>query len=965
MNLPRCAFLLLLGVLVFLAVVEAFWLATHLPAGDRLSMEALVVSLPLLVLLACWLLVERRRLAYLHAEQRQLTETLLREQHLWNTLMDNAPDRVYFKDAQGRFLWINPTLARRFGLNDPDQVAGQTDAAFYAAEFVQRAQAEERQVMETGQPLLAVEGQVHWADGAVTWAVTTTLPFRDPQGQIIGIVGFSRDVTERKRNEEALRQAEAKYRGIFENAVEGIYQTTLDGRFLTANPMLARMYGFASSEELLAAFATPEEHFYAEPGRRAEFIRLIRERGSLSGFESLVRRRDGSLIWVSENARMLLTEDGTPVGFEGMVVEITERKRAEETLHKANDALRAIIQASPLAIFTIDLQGLIQTWNAAAERIFGWTEAEVLRLPTPLVPADKRSEYQELLERLRGGQTFAGVQALRQRKDGSLIDVSLSAAPLYDAHGEVNGITVVAADITDIKRTEQALIQERALLRGLIDSIPDLIFYKNNSGTYVGCNAAFEKYVGKRAEEIIGATTIAAFPPGRHEHYQEQDQKVLTTGQPLRQEEWIEYPDGRRALVEVVKTLFFGPDGRVLGLIGIGRDITERTRLEEQLRLAQKMEAVGQLAGGVAHDFNTRLTAILGNVSLLIAAAAEDDPNRDVLRETEQAAARAADLTRQLLGYSRQTLLQLEPTDLTTAVDETVGILRRTIDPRIVVEVRNPARLWSVQADRGQLNQVVLNLCINARDAMPDGGRLHLETANVTLDAGQARRHLDARAGEFVRLRVRDTGHGIPPEIRARIFDPFFTTKGPGKGTGLGLAMVFGIIKQHQGWIECHSEVSKGTDFDIYLPRFGDALAKAPAPVPEKTPDGGSETILLVDDEAVIRNLGKTILQRYGYKVLLAEDGLAALEVYENHRGTIDLVILDLTMPRLSGRDALRRLLQIDPNVRVVYSSGYSAEQLAEDGRQGVLGFVNKPYRPQDLAAAVRRVLDQARNAVC
>jgi two-component system cell cycle sensor histidine kinase/response regulator CckA len=964
-NLPRFALLLLVALLVLLAVTEAFWLAINLPAGDRVSLQALIVSLPLLVLLAGWLLIERRRLAELHAEQRQLTETLLREQHLWNTLMDNAPDRVYFKDAQGRFLWINPTLARRFGLSDPSQIAGKTDAEFYTPEFARQTQADERRVMDTGQPLLAVEGQVFWADGAVTWAVTTTLPFRDPQGQIIGVVGFARDVTERKRNEEALRQAEAKYRGIFENAVEGIYQTTLDGRFLTANPMLAHMYGFTSPQELLAAFATPEEHFYAEPGRRAEFIRLIRERGSLSGFESLVRRRDGSLIWVSEHARPLLAADGSPLGFEGMVVDITERKWAEETLHKANDALRAIIQASPLAIFTIDLQGLIQTWNTAAERIFGWSEAEVLRLPTPLVPPDKRHEFHELVERLRRGETFAGVQAVRQRKDGSLIDVSLSAAPLYDAHGQVNGITVVAADITDVKRAEQALIQERALLRGLIDSIPDLIFYKNNSGAYVGCNAAFEKYVGKRAEEIIGTTTVAAFPPGRQEQDQEQDQKVLTTGRPQRQEDWIEYPDGRRALVEIVKTLFFGPDGRVLGLIGIGRDITERTRLEEQLRLAQKMEAVGQLAGGVAHDFNNLLTAILGNVSLLLTASPEGDPNREVLRETEQAAARAADLTRQLLGYSRQTLLQLEPTNLGTAIDETVRILRRTIDPRIVVDVRSSAKLWSVQADPSQISQVLLNLCINARDAMPDGGRLCLETANVILEEDHARLHVEARAGEFVRLRVRDTGQGIPPEIRPRIFDPFFTTKEPGKGTGLGLAMVFGIIKQHQGWIECQSEIGKGTDFDIYLPRFGDSIDKPAAPIAEKTPNGGSETVLLVDDEAVIRNLGRTILQRYGYKVLLAEDGLAALEVYQQHLGTIDLVILDLTMPRLSGRDALRRLLQIDPGVRVVYSSGYSAEQFAEDGRQGVLGFVNKPYRPQDLAAAVRRVLDQARKAVC
>jgi PAS domain S-box-containing protein len=767
-----------------------------------------------------------------------------------------------------------------------------------------------------------------------------------------------------KRAEGVLQQAESKYRSIFENAVEGIYQTTVEGRFTTANPKLAEIFGFPTSEALLNCVEIASNHLYVEPDQRAQFMCLMREKGEVTGFESLIRRRDGTLVWISENARTLYAVDGSVAGYEGTVVDITQRKHAEETLRKANDALRAVIQASPLAIFTIDLNGIVQSWNAAAERMFGWQEVEVLGRPTPLVPPDKRHEYTELVERLRRGEAFAGVQARRQRKDGTLIDVSLSAAPLYDAQGNVSGITVLVADISEVKQAEHALGRERALLRALIDSIPDMIFCKNRDGTYLGCNAAWAKRTGRSEREIIGLSARDLYPRAISDLYEAQDREVLRTGHPLRTEEWVDFADGRRLLIEVVKTPFFGPDGKVLGLIGISRDITERRQLEEQLRQAQKMEAVGQLAGGVAHDFNNLLTAILGSVSLLLATTREDEPAREGLREIERAAARAAELTKQLLGFSRQTMLQLEPTDLAAAVEETVAILRRTIDPRIVVDVRRADRLWPVQADLSQMNQVLMNLCLNARDAMPDGGKLILEAQNVTLDEGHARRHLDARPGEFVQLCVSDTGHGIPPEIQPRIFDPFFTTKEPGKGTGLGLAMVFGILKQHQGWIECESEVGKGTRFAIYLPRYADGVVKQPV---RSAPDriaGGSETILLVDDEAVIRNLGRTILQRYGYKLLLAEDGQEALEVYRRHRGRIDLVILDLTMPRLSGRDTLRELLQIDPQVQVVLSSGYSAEYFSESGKDGVVGFVNKPYRPQDLALTVRRVLDQAKRAV-
>jgi two-component system, cell cycle sensor histidine kinase and response regulator CckA len=396
-------------------------------------------------------------------------------------------------------------------------------------------------------------------------------------------------------------------------------------------------------------------------------------------------------------------------------------------------------------------------------------------------------------------------------------------------------------------------------------------------------------------------------------------------------------------------------------VLGIFWDVTEQRALEAQLRQVQKMDAIGHLAGGIAHDFNNLLTGILGNVSLALSTMPEHDSHRELIAAAENATLRAAELVRKLLGFSRRTLLRLEVVHLNTVVAETLGIIRPALHPGIELVLRDAADLWTVRADPSQLSQVLLNLSLNARDAMPERGVLSLSTQNVTVTPEQAQRQVQARAGEFVLLRVEDTGCGIPAEVLPRIFEPFFTTKEPGKGTGLGLAMVAGIVGQHQGWVECHSVANEGTRFDVYLPRHVRSSVTVPAPVTPAAPTRGDETILLVDDEPLVRNLGKLILERSGYRVLIAEDGLAALEVYQQRKEEIALVILDLTMPRLSGAETLDRLVAVDPEVKVVFSSGYSAD-LAPVARPGqACGFVGKPYRPEDLAKAVRNAIDQPR----
>jgi PAS domain S-box-containing protein len=526
------------------------------------------------------------------------------------------------------------------------------------------------------------------------------------------------------------------------------------------------------------------------------------------------------------------------------------------------------------------------------------------------------------------------------------------------------------------------------LARILFEESGSALFLKDTSFHVVAANPRFCEALGRSELDILGKTDFDLYPAALAEKLRAEDRRVLMEGQRLEVETQT-LIRGRMRAVRIIKTPVRDSQNRIIGVLGSFGDVTEQHALEEQLRQAQKMEAIGQLAGGVAHDFNNLLTAILGNLSLLQNNLPPNDPQRPLVEAAERAAWRAANLTRQLLGFSRRTVLHPEPLNANTTVNEVVSFFKRTIDPRIALQTRKTPDLWLVHADPDHMSQVLMNLCLNARDAVqplldavlkrepadkdgsangqtnaersPRTATILLETDNVVLGPAEVAEHVQGRTGEFVRLRVRDNGIGIAPEAQPRIFEPFFTTKGKGKGTGLGLAMVFGIVQQHHGWIECHSVLGQGTCFDIYLPRQLEPVVSSAPRTPQRKPAGGHETILLADDEPLVRNLGRIILESFGYHVLLAGDGQQAIDLYRREHPRIALVILDLTMPRLSGREVLHRLLEINPDVRVLFASGYSAEHLSAEDREHILGFISKPYRPDDFARAVRAALDTSR----
>ncbi|MBL8793465.1 MAG: PAS domain S-box protein [Planctomycetia bacterium] len=750
------------------------------------------------------------------------------------------------------------------------------------------------------------------------------------------------------------KDSELHFRALIEHSFDGITLLTATGDILYASPSALRISGH-TAEELVGRSVFDLIHPDDLPVVQATFTRLLHTPGGSTTVQARCRHKDGSWRWIENTGTNLLDQPHVRA-IVSNYRDITAQKQAEQALQQSEERYRHLFESSPhpMLVYEWETQRFLAV-NDAAVRHYGYTRGEWLQLTVfDINPVEDEARLREVF---RGPAVDGRVGLWRHRKkDGSIIDVEIRGHWIALDGRRVR--FVLALDVTERLRAEAAVRASEAKYRSLIENLELQVFLKDRAGRYAAANQRFCRALERAETEVVGRTDAELFPADQAEKFRAEELAVVASGQ-RREAEMLLRIEGQQRTFRVVRSPVRDERGAVGGVLGICWDVSEQRVLEAQLRQAQKMEAIGMLAGGVAHDFNNLLAVIVGNIALALGSLPENHASRDLLLTAERAGVQAADLTNRLLGFARQTILRPVPTQLQNCMEETVRILRRTVDPRIALEVRCAEHLWLVEADPAQINQVLLNLCLNARDAMPQGGRIALEAANVVLDADYPRQHVEGRGGEFVRLRIGDTGQGIPPEIRSRIFEPFFTTKEPGKGTGLGLAMVFGIIKQHQGWIDFTSEVGEGTCFDIFLPRHVPWTTTDQVPsTTRQAPRGGHETILLADDEPMIRKLGKTILERYGYRVLLAEDGLEAVQLYERERERIGLVLLDLTMPRLSGHDALQHLLQLDPLVRVVFASGYSAEHLDQAYHKRVMGFINKPFRPEQLAQVVREVLD-------
>jgi len=628
-------------------------------------------------------------------------------------------------------------------------------------------------------------------------------------------------------------------------------------------------------------------------------------------------------------------------------------------LTESQELLQNAVDVSPNGMIMVDAAGRIIQGNRQIEQIFGYTQAELVGRPIEdLLPERYRGVHQgergAFLADPRARQMGAGRDLFGLHKSGREVPVEIGLAPVV-RHDRTFVIASVI-DITERKKKDQALAGSLARLRALMDNANDGISLIDAEGVLIDVNPRMLAILGRSRDEVVGHH-IEEFPAqdAVADHPEAFRQAVVRGGGDV-----LDVPfrrrDGKDALVDFSLSVVEIGSERVV--LAIGRDVTEYRSLERQLRQAQKMEAVGRLAGGVAHDFNNVLTAIFGYADLVMEDLPADSPSRQDLEEVRKAAQRASALTRQLLAFSRQQVLAPVVLSLNDLVEDIDKMLRRMIGEDVELGLKLTENLGNVRADPGQIQQVLLNLVVNARDAMPKGGRLLIETANADLTEAYAEQHQPVIPGPYVRLAVSDTGMGMTPEIVGRIFEPFFTTKEKGKGTGLGLSTVYGIVKQSSGYVWVYSEPGRGTTFKVYLPRV-DAPADARGPVREAGTLTGNETVLLAEDDESLRRLAKGLLEKLGYRVLEAENAAQALALAGSHKGPIHLLVSDVVMPGASGRELARRLAESRPDTKVLYMSGYTDDAIVHHGMlEPGLSFLQKPFTPGGLARKVREMLD-------
>jgi PAS domain S-box-containing protein len=623
---------------------------------------------------------------------------------------------------------------------------------------------------------------------------------------------------------------------------------------------------------------------------------------------------------------------------------------------------RELLDAAPDAILTVNPDGRIVFANARVEVLFGYSRDELIGHPVELLLPERLREKHvghraDYLTQPRARPMGAGLDLIARRKDGSEFPVEISLSPLPTGDGIL--VTSIIRDMTERKRMEERLRESEERFRSAFEDTSIGMALQALDGCYLRVNRALCELLGYSEQELLGLTFQAITHPDDLPADLEYTRQILAgTRRSYQVEKRYYHQRGHLVWTLVGVSLVRGPAGLPLYFVVYVQDITERRALEAELRQAHKMEAVGRLAGGIAHDFNNLLAVIQGRSELLLYRLGADDPLRRHTELIKETAVRASRLTRQLLAFSRKELLQPKVLDLSAVVAGLEPMLRRLIREDIaLVTVADPAR-GCVRADPGQLEQVILNLVVNARDAMPEGGRLTIETATVELDERFVRDHPGSRPGVYARLVVADTGVGMDAETQRHLFEPFFTTKGPGQGTGLGLTTVYAIVKQHAGYVTVESAPGRGARFVIYLPRVEEPAEELPPAEPLATWPRGSETILVVENHEGVRQLVCEILQGCGYNVIDARHPGEALLIGERRAGLIHLLLTDVVMPEMGGRELAERLVGVRPGLKVLYLSGHAPDAL---GPSGVLepdaSILPKPFAPDALAQKVREVL--------
>jgi PAS domain S-box-containing protein len=911
-------------------------------------------------------------------------------QHLdFQLLFSSHPEAMVVLDVNHRIRMCNPAFEELFQHRQADILGAELDVLLASDEF--HGEALRFSERAAAGEVVRANTKRRRRDGSFVDVQITCVPLLQ-DGKIVGCYGIYQDITERCAAGRAQQEAEKKLSLLFENAVEGIFQTTVDGRLLSVNPALARMCGYNSPAEMLATVHDIGKDFYADPQTRLEFQRAMEEHGAVQAFEYQLRKKNGALIWISENARVIRDADGKVTAYEGTMEDITERKRSElerqitfEIIHGVNvtdnlDELLYLIHQSLNKVLYAENCFVALYESASAMFHFPFFVDQFDEAPPPQQVGRSCTAYvyrtgramlipQQVFDRLAAdgevelvgtpSPSWLGVPLRTPAATIGVLVVQHYENEFAYTERDLEFLASVGGQIAlaiDRKRAEEKIRESEARLRVLVEQLPAVLWTVSKDLCFTSALGAGLTRLGLKPNQIVGVSLFDYFETPDPAFLPIAAHRRAIAGEPTTFH--VEWKGGSYTChVEPLRTA----EGELQGAICMALDITDRRQLEEQLRQAQKMEAVGRLAGGIAHDFNNLLMVIQGYADLMTERLAEGDPLRRNAEQIQTASQRATSLTRQLLAFSRKQMLAPKVLSIQSVVTEMEKILRRLIGEDVQLETSSVADLGLVKADRSQIEQVILNLAVNARDAMPEGGRLTIETANVDLDESFSHSSVMLSPGPYVMLAVTDNGCGMDVETQAHIFEPFFTTKEKGKGTGLGLATVYGIVKQSGGYVWVYSEPGRGTSFKVYLPRVWD---EPTMPGRDRRIEGqrlpqGTETVLLVEDEKGVRELAREYLEMTGYTVIEAENGHTALELAALHSGPIHLLMTDVVMPGISGRELSERVKAIRPEIRVLFMSGYTDQAVVHHGileTDAVL--LQKPFTVAALAAKLRDILN-------
>lgn len=947
---------------------------------------------------------------------------------LFRNIFTSIQDGISILDRDMNIVLVNPTMEKWYSHAMP--LVGKKCYEAYLRINERCEDCPTYQAMKTGRANYKIIPRTGANGKGVGWLELYSFPLFDAaDGKVKGAIEYVRDITERKRDEEALRESEEKYRAILENIEDGYFEVDLSGNFTFFNDSVCRMLGY-SRDEVIGM--NNRQYMDEENAKKLyqAFNNVYRTGEPTKGFDWGVIRKDGTKLYIEASVSLRKNSSGQPIGFRGISRDITERKKLEEAIEKSEERYRTLVEESFDGIFIQKGGGIIFA-NRRLHKMLGFEEGKLVGLDHWLV---YHPDYQALTRerakaRMQGESVPSTYEVKFLRKDGSSFWGEIHAK-VISFLGEP-GIQVWARDISERKQAEEALHRSEeesknlakenvaiAEIGRIISStlnieevyqrfaeevhklIPfnrisiNITNFKNNTvtvayalgldvpdrrvGDIFPLTGSVNEYLMKTKSSIFilirdekDVQEVMATLPNLLPHFQSGIRSLISV--PLLAKDIVigvlhlrslkvnAYSELDLRLAERVGNQIAGAIANVQLFKELIQTEEDKIAIQEQLRQSQKMEAIGGLAGGVAHDFNNLLTVIKGYAELSRLGLDTSDPLRGNIEEILKASERAANLTRQLLAFSRRQILDFKVINLNTLLKDLDKMLNRILGEDIDLVYHLAEDIGKVKTDPGQIEQVILNLAVNARDAMPSGGKLTIETLNMELLGAYAKTHMEVTPGHYVMLSVSDSGAGMTNEVRERIFEPFFTTKEKGKGTGLGLSTVYGIVKQSGGNINVYSEPGFGTTFKIYLPRVEeeeDNLQRKDLDISLST---GNETILLAEDEQSVRELAARILRDRGYQVYEAPDGKDALNMVQGHPEIkIDLLLTDVVMPGMSGKELADRLKLSMPDIKVLFISGYTDNAIVHHGvlMEGV-EFLQKPFTNEALARKVREVLDR------